>query len=242
MSLSETAELMQNLRLLSEVDGHLAGLTEKKAVLELEMCAIREDVEARNSCIEERLKKVKETAYAQHKNESSLKEAEKELLKVRAQLNSARTNEELKIFMRKREELEARISELEDAILAQLAGAEEAGKEVEAARDVLRAKEAQASLRLSELRDEIAKCQQEHDVTCGRRRETASRLPSQVLEKYERVLRREKRRPVVEVRDNTCQGCFMKVTLQQVNLLLRGEDLVLCKNCNRILCLPVEEV
>ena len=39
--------------------------------------------------------------------------------------------------------------------------------------------------------------------------------------------------------DGTCQGCFVKVTAQESQLLSQEDELVRCRSCARILVLPV---
>jgi predicted nucleic acid-binding Zn-ribbon protein len=35
--------------------------------------------------------------------------------------------------------------------------------------------------------------------------------------------------------DGVCQGCFISLTAQEINLLLQEDKLISCRNCSRIL-------
>ncbi len=242
MSPSETTELMKNLKRLSGVDEQLARLHDTKVVLKGNIHSIETEIDTQKRQIEETTNRIKEETHQEHKDEILLKETEEEKSKVQAQLNTAKTNEELRIFKKKRGELQGRISELEDAILAHLTELDKSREDVEERKKLLTGREEEATRNIAQLRAEIAQREQERMALSQKRDAITAQVPAGPLNKYQRVLAREKHHPVVEVRNNTCQGCFMKVTLQEINLIWRGEDLVLCRNCHRILCLPEDEM
>lgn len=237
MSRSETAELMNNLKRLSEVDEQLARLADRRRSLEGQIASLENDIAARKNEIDAKLHRIKEDSHQEHKNEVLLKETEQEKNKVQVQLNVAKTNAELRIFKKKRQELETRISELEDGVLSHLTQLDRDREELETARKELQTREQKASEEIARLRDDTAECDRERAGFSGNRAEIVALIPKDALRKYERVFAKEKHRPVVGVKGTICQGCFMQVTLQEVNLIMRGEDLVLCRNCNRILYL-----
>ncbi len=65
-------------------------------------------------------------------------------------------------------------------------------------------------------------------------------LDEDTLYHYKRLLNIKDGKAIVEVVDNVCGGCFMNITLQTLNLLMGGKELVLCPNCQRILFLNEE--
>jgi predicted nucleic acid-binding Zn-ribbon protein len=242
MSRSETAEVMNNLKRLSELDEQLATLSEKKKTHQTRIRTLENDLQNLKDEIDAALRRVKEESHQEHKDEVLLKETEAELAKVGTQLNTAKTNEELRIFKKKRRELQDRISQLEDSILSHLAGLDSDRDKIQASRQGVKQREEESGREIAQLQESISRLEDEEAQVSARRGEIASHVPRDILRKYERVLAKEKRRPVVEVRNHICQGCYMKVTLQEINLIWRGDDLVLCRNCSRILCLPEEEM
>lgn len=73
------------------------------------------------------------------------------------------------------------------------------------------------------------------DVTA--REELIKSIPAGMLKRYEKL--REVRRgvAVVEARDGGCLGCNMHIPPQMYNNLFRGEELITCPHCQRILVL-----
>ena len=242
MSRSETAEVMNNLKRLSELDEQLATLSDKKKANQARIRTLEKDLQDLKDGIDARLKRIKEETHQEHKDEVLLKETEAELTKVSTQLNTAKTNEELRIFKKKRKELKDRISQLEDSILSHLAGLDSDRDKVQASRQDVKQREEESGREVAQLQESIARLEEEEAQVGAKRGDIATHVPREILGKYERVLAKEKRHPVVEVKNHICQGCYMKVTLQEINLIWRGDDLVLCRNCSRILCLPEEEM
>ncbi len=58
---------------------------------------------------------------------------------------------------------------------------------------------------------------------------------SDVLRIYERLLRNKKDRVVVPMANRTCSGCHIALTAQHENAVRKGERLVFCEHCSRIL-------
>lgn len=73
------------------------------------------------------------------------------------------------------------------------------------------------------------------------REELVKAIPAGMLKRYEKL--REVRRgvAVVEARDGGCLGCNMHIPPQMYNNLFRGEELITCPHCQRILVLHQEQ-
>ncbi len=65
-------------------------------------------------------------------------------------------------------------------------------------------------------------------------------LDEDTLYHYKRLANKKGEKAIIEVVDIVCGGCFMNITLQTLNALMGGKDLVLCPNCRRILFLNEE--
>lgn len=64
----------------------------------------------------------------------------------------------------------------------------------------------------------------------------------EVLAVYERLLRNKKDRVIVPVENRTCSGCHVGITIQQENLVRKGEGIIHCEHCSRILYWPESEL
>jgi hypothetical protein len=62
-----------------------------------------------------------------------------------------------------------------------------------------------------------------------------------LLSKYDRIKQSKKGLAVVECFDGVCRGCHMHIQPQLFNELIRGDRLINCPACQRILYVKAEE-
>jgi predicted nucleic acid-binding Zn-ribbon protein len=60
-------------------------------------------------------------------------------------------------------------------------------------------------------------------------------LDSEVLFKFERIIRNKMGRGIVAIKGNVCMGCHMILPAQFANMVRLGEEIVFCPYCSRIL-------
>jgi len=63
----------------------------------------------------------------------------------------------------------------------------------------------------------------------------AEQADETILKIYNRLLKNKKDRVVVPIENRTCNGCHISLTAQHENLVRKGERLVFCEHCSRIL-------
>ena len=76
--------------------------------------------------------------------------------------------------------------------------------------------------------------------TKTRAAELRAQIPAPILAHYDRLCVRGKK-GVAVVRNQVCAGCHMRVPIGVISSILHGQDIQLCGNCGRYLCLPDEE-
>ncbi len=57
----------------------------------------------------------------------------------------------------------------------------------------------------------------------------------EILSIYERLLKNKKDKVIVPIESRICGGCYIALTAQHENLVRKGERLVFCEHCSRIL-------
>lgn len=63
----------------------------------------------------------------------------------------------------------------------------------------------------------------------------AEQADPEILKIYNRLLKNKKDRVVVPIENRTCSGCHIALTAQHENLVRKGERLIFCEHCSRIL-------
>ena len=158
--------------------------------------------------------KLREESEKQMDNELTHREFEildKQISDAQEQENSIRKN------LQKREKEE---SELNDAL-------EEKKDTIDMLEQELSEKQSAQSKNLEEFNAKLEELKQQED-------EISSGIESQILIKFQRIIKRN-RKGIVAVRSNVCEGCNMILPAQFANEVRKGEDILFCPYCSRIL-------
>ncbi|MEA3240675.1 MAG: C4-type zinc ribbon domain-containing protein [Pseudomonadota bacterium] len=94
-------------------------------------------------------------------------------------------------------------------------------------REAITAREAETSSQIKKLSKESSSCQKE-------RKEIIDLLDKRLLARYDRIRRRFSN-AVVYVEQGTCTGCHVNVPPQVYINLLKGDEILNCPNCQRIM-------
>jgi predicted nucleic acid-binding Zn-ribbon protein len=133
--------------------------------------------------------------------------------------------EDAKKAMKARDEEIVGLMETIEAARAEIAGLTEQGKAAEKQMAAETKKVASQAVGLSSRRAEIEK----------ERESRIKGLSAGLLKKYNRLRERRNGRAVVGVVNGVCQGCFMNIPPQQYNDLMRGDKMLFCPTCQRII-------
>ncbi len=160
------------------------------------------------------------------------------MLKHQGQLNQAKTNVEYQGLVNQIETEKRAINKIEEEILG-LWEQIEANEAIKAESIEKQKTTGEALAKTREVTGaESAKLQGELDGLEADRAGIAKDIASDQLNFYERALERHKGAAMAEVaKDGTCQGCYMVITANEQSKLLGGNELLICRTCQRILYL-----
>ena len=226
-------EALERLLELQRLDDQLIALEgERDAAPERHgrIAARRADCDARLDAGKQSLR---DAEAAQRRAEQDLQEQEALHTKLESQQHQVKSNEAYTALLQEMEAARQAISDCETRILEGMEGIEgakaaleEAERQVAEERGQLDAEERALTAREEEVGQGIARLRGE--------REAFSDIPAPLLQRYERVSAR--RRPaVVVIRKEVCAGCQVDIPAQAFIEILRGEEIVACGTCTRIL-------
>jgi len=173
-----------------------------------------------------------------------VKARDAQIAKLRAALNTARTNKEYAAILTQINTSKADNVKLEDRMLTLLARADELRAGVEK----LQSQRDDEIKRLSQLKDASARLRSQLEPQIDNlrdlRAQAAERVPPQALQTYQRIAQRNEGEAMAHVvqinprrQEFVCQGCNMAVTLEQVNALITRDKIQQCQICGSILYL-----
>ena len=129
------------------------------------------------------------------------------------------------------------IGELEEQILQKISSLEQLKGEEEQLREQQSALAQNLASTQEEIRSKIAGLDGAITADAAVRSDTAKSLPPAMIKRYERLREQRRGLAVVEARDGSCLGCNMSIPPQMYNNLFRGDELITCPHCHRILVL-----
>ena len=157
-------------------------------------------------------------------------------------MKEIKTNKEYQAVGREIAAARKQVAELEEQVLQKIAQLEELNGEIAAGQAALAELEQNCELRRSEKQGEIDKVQQDVDSDCRRREAITKELPATIIKRYDNLRSQRRGQALAIARDGFCQGCNMHLPPQLYNSLFKGDELLTCPHCQRVLILKQQPV
>ena len=157
-------------------------------------------------------------------------------------LKHAQNQKEYETAMRETDAIQKQIATFETQIIEKMTGIEEVEKELESRADEISSLDAKRDEALAAFDTEVAADRAELDEELKRRNEVFVTLPAQLASVYNRLAQRSRDGiAVAEVVNGSCSACFMSLRPQMQVEVKRGDQIITCESCTRILYIPVAE-
>lgn len=164
------------------------------------------------------------------------------LSKYKGQLLELKTNKEYTTMLHEIATAEVAIRSHEDRVLERMEEAETLAGELKAAEAALKTQQAAIADERKALEGEASALQGTADETAASRAAAAKALSPNALKLFEHVSKQRKGLAIAEARDGGCTVCHVRMRPQMFNEVRRGETLIQCESCLRILYfLPQDE-
>lgn len=176
-------------------------------------------------------------SYEQRKEplEAELKENQAILDAADARIKRIKTNKEFLALQREIDLAKKRKADIEEQILTIMDKMEKRSSE----RERIRVSFETDRVILDERKERIAGQIRELEAVLveyqGKDKKLRKIVDPSLLSKYDRIKQGKKGLAVVECHDGVCKGCHMHIQPQLYNELVRGDRLIICPSCQRIL-------
>ena len=151
-------------------------------------------------------------------------------------LKHAQNQKEYETAMRETDALQKQIAAFETQIIEKMGGVEEVEKELESRAEEINTLDAKRDGALKVFDDELAANSAELDEELKRRNDVFVTLPTQLAAVYNRLAQRSRDGiAVAEVVNGSCSACFMSLRPQMQVEVKRGDQIITCESCSRIL-------
>lgn len=228
---------------LQKTDTAIRSLKKAIASADVRRAAIEQEFERHAFSIRE-IQSKRESLVAE-RTEFERQIEESKVYKERAERNlkNSQNQKEYETAMREIDALQKQIAALETQIVEKLAATEEVETELAGRADEINTLDAKRSEALAAFDAEISSARTSLEAENGKRDAVFQTLPAQLASVYDRMAQRSRDGiAVAEVVNGSCSACFMSLRPQMQVEVKRGDQIILCESCSRILYMPVKAV
>jgi predicted nucleic acid-binding Zn-ribbon protein len=225
---------------LQERDLDLDRLSAELAAVPGKIAATKAEIEASKKALEDAKKEVTALQMAKKQKELDLDSQETAIRKHSTELNAVKTNEAYRALLGEIEKAKLATSALEDQILQAMEQIDLANKTWKENEAGFKANEAGLLKQIADLESKQKELQETRTAKQADRETAFAALPKNLSGQYDKLRKGKRGAGIVPIRSEQCSGCHMKVSQNLINEVRRGQKMVTCESCSRIVYL--EEV
>ncbi len=235
-------ELLKLILQIQELDIKMIRLMRVKREREIELnklFVLKEDIKRQ---VSEKEKQIFELKKEIRLGETRIKEIQEKIVKLEAQQMAVKKMDEFNALTqemtqtgREKTLLEQKLSDLVDKL------ATEEDLLINLKKNLTSTEENSATIE-KEIVQAIEKINEEGRGYLKEREVLIEKMNPDYFKIYEKLLQNKKDRVVVPIENRVCSGCHIMLTAQHENLVRKGERLVFCEHCSRILYWQEAEV
>ena len=230
--MTNTSELLLKLQGL---DYQLGELERSKDYLPDMIENLDGEIEAAKASLAEMHDQLEATKLEHRRLELRVKDKAVELERLKSQMTNIKTNKEYDALSREIDNNKNDVTESEDGIIGALDAIEQLTKDIEARTLEVEDIKKTNSEQLASIKVEIDSVGDKIKIKNGERQNILVRLDAPLIAVYERVRRGKGAGTVVGVRHGACSGCFKSHPPQLIQEIRKGERVITCDSCGRIL-------
>ncbi len=240
--------VLQALIKLQSVENRLRAAKAKLARCRRNVILQENQIRTLQNALEAKKEEIQLTTIQSDRLELELKSRDEEITKLRASLNTARTNKEYAAVLTQLNTSRADNSKIESQILELMKDIEADQTECQKIQQQIDEQKTKLEQTRKESEQLATKYEAEIDQIQSEWNEAASNVPPEHLEIFKRVAETYDGEAVAIIEQQggaagsyTCGGCFMGVTAECVNMLMSKDEVIRCPICTRILVLSTSQ-
>jgi len=229
---------------LQSIENRLRAVKAKLTRCRRKVIIQENQVRGLQNTIEAKKEEIQLTKVQSDRLELELKTRDEEITKLRAHLNTAKTNKEYALILTHLNTTKADNSKIETQILELLKDIEADEAECKTIQGEIDEQKQQLEQTRKDTEILAAKYEREIEEIQAEWNNKAQTIPAEPLQTFKRVAETYdgEAMAVIDHQEGqnstyTCGGCFMGITTESVNLLMTKDDIIRCPNCTRILAL-----
>ena len=220
---------------LHTVDKEIFELTHDLEKLPQELKDSQEKMETLEAARSLHLQELEELKKQLREMEAEVADLEEGIKASRGRLMDIGKDLELKAMLKEIAFREDQRDQKETRVLEILEQVEALNQAIAEKDEALQTQKAAYDRQSTEVSSRIEELEAQRAALVEKRESLRKVLPPQLLKRYEFILRRHNGSAICEVRAGVCLGCHLNILPQQYIDLQKGEEVIQCPHCQRIL-------
>jgi hypothetical protein len=233
---------LEKLIELQKLDVDVAGHTKNLETVPRQIAVGAAELEAKKKELNDATAAIAELKKKRIRLEQDVQSENDHMGKVKAKLTDVKTNKEYSALLVEVDAVKVKVTAIEDQQLTIMEALESKEKELPGLKSRFAEEEAKFKQYQAQKEQEKKRVEEELAVAVARRDEMVKTIEPRWAAHYDKVRKKEPGEAVVQLADDTCQGCFQRVLPQRVIEIRQAQNIYECQHCLRILyCLPKPE-
>ncbi|MDD2218702.1 MAG: C4-type zinc ribbon domain-containing protein [Desulfoplanes sp.] len=228
-------EQIRQLVVLQKVDSEIIAIKKRLTEAPKQLESLQRELDAKKDRMEQLNEKVEILNAQNLKLETEIEEDTSSIRKSKNKLMQVENTKEYHAMMREMDSLEKtnrmreeeKISLMED-LQDQQTLHEGIAAEVKEMENVLAQQRASIEAELSKMQRQLKKQEKEKKAAC-------QQIPEPIFKRYDFIRTKLSNPVIVSVSEGICNGCHLKITPQKFIELQKGEQILSCPNCHRLI-------
>ena len=231
---------------LQELDSRVGELEAEVAALPRHIAEIQKKLVSHERKLETDRAALAANQKERKQREGEIQAQEQKISKLKDQMLQVKTNDQYRAFQNEIDFCQQEIHKFEDRILELMSESEPLDRAVKVAEEALKAEKVEVEAEEQTARERTDKDRRALDELRKERGAIAVQVTKPTYQRYERSRRTRKGIAVAEAVDGRCTACQMSMRQQFLQDLRKGEQIMVCESCQRILFynppVPVEDL
>lgn len=232
---------LEMLEQLQEIDVQIDILKNSQSGLYGEVSGIEQGLDSARAEVADLEARIAQLEQEKAELEASLATEQENIRRSETNMKEIKTNKEFQAVGREITVARKQTQEIEEQILQKLGQVEELASELSSKKTDLASLEQNSVQRREVKQAEIDALQQNIDADATRRSEITNELPAGLVKRYDSLREQRRGQAVAIARDGYCLGCNMNLPPQLYNSLFRGDEMISCPHCQRVLILKTQQ-
>ncbi len=199
------------------LDGRISSLVEREGRISEQEALIEELEKERRTLEDEMADKI-----------AHVKERQSKMMQVQ-------TSREQTALLKEIEDAKKNVKENEEKIVSIMEQVENLTTETTEEKNILKTEKSLVNEEKKKVKTAIDELSKGKKTKKNKRDKQAGAVNGSMIQKYEILRERRNGLAIVNVLDGVCQGCFMNLPPQKYNMLLRGDQVLECPSCQRLI-------